>query len=285
MLAVSQGGEEDGAAIVLEIESGKPWQHWTLKKNENGSYCLAPKHASKKGLDLFRGNATPGAQIDLWKNKVGDPHLQWIIKPLAGTLSAVAGGACRRHQRAAMIPPKIKERARCQKASCRNSRSRAAQFQGPCEMLTVFLCPPQYKGGKPACVYVQTDGFHSEEQKLLETLIASKEMPVAIGVFVEPGNLPATVEKTLGRRNRCFEYDGLGDNNVRFLVDELLPFVAKQFDLKLSTSGNDRCIVGKSSGADHDLSMRRGNGRTPLAAFMPTAAASSRFVEVMSCPR
>ncbi len=40
----------------------------------------------------------------------------------------------------------------------------------------------------------------------------------------------------------------MGDNNVRFLVDELLPFVAKQFDLKLSTSGNDRCIAGGSSG-------------------------------------
>ena len=53
---------------------------------------------------------------------------------------------------------------------------------------------------------------------------------------------------TLGRRNRCFEYDGLGDNNVRFLVEELLPDVAKRFDLKLSTSGNDRCIAGVSSG-------------------------------------
>ena len=73
-------------------------------------------------------------------------------------------------------------------------------------------------------------------------------MPVTIGVFVRPGDLPATVKNTMGRRNRCFEYDGMGDNNVRFLVEELLPFVAKEFDLKLSTSGNDRCIAGGSSG-------------------------------------
>ena len=58
---------------------------------------------------------------------------------------------------------------------------------------------------------------------------------MTIGVFVRPGDLPATVKNTLGRRNRCFEYDGMGDNNVRFLVEELLPFVAKKFDLKLST--------------------------------------------------
>ncbi|MDB6137254.1 MAG: gluconolactonase, partial [Verrucomicrobiaceae bacterium] len=56
------------------------------------------------------------------------------------------------------------------------------------------------------------------------------------------------VKGTIGRRNRCFEYDGVGDNNVRFLVDELLPFVAKELDLKLSASGNDRCISGGSSG-------------------------------------
>jgi len=35
---------------------------------------------------------------------------------------------------------------------------------------------------------------------------------------------------TLDRRNRDFEYDGVSDNNVRFLVDELLPFVAKEFN-------------------------------------------------------
>jgi gluconolactonase len=31
-------------------------------------------------------------------------------------------------------------------------------------------------------------------------------------------------------------------------VEEILPFVAKQYDLKLSTNGNDRCIAGCSSG-------------------------------------
>lgn len=53
---------------------------------------------------------------------------------------------------------------------------------------------------------------------------------------------------TLGRRNRDFEYDGVSSNNVRFLVDELLPFIAKEYQLNLSTDGNDRCISGGSSG-------------------------------------
>ena len=113
--------------------------------------------------------------------------------------------------------------------------------------VTVFI-PAQYDGSKPACVYVKTDGYNPREKSLLETLIAAKEMPVTVGVFVRPGDLPAPVKGTIGRRNRCFEYDGVGDDNVRFLVDELLPDVAKRFDLKLSTGGNDRCIAGGSSG-------------------------------------
>jgi hypothetical protein len=42
--------------------------------------------------------------------------------------------------------------------------------------------------------------------------------------------------------------DGISDNNVRFFDEELLPFVAKQYQLNLSTSGNDRCTAGASSG-------------------------------------
>jgi len=82
----------------------------------------------------------------------------------------------------------------------------------------------------------------------METMIATKEMPVTVGVFVRPGDLPAPMKGTIGRRNRDLEYDGVDDKNVRFLVDELLPFVAKEYNLKLSTSGNDRCMSGGSSG-------------------------------------
>ena len=120
-------------------------------------------------------------------------------------------------------------------------------FPGTVRDVTVFI-PAQYDGAKPACVYVKTDGFNPREKTLLETMIATKEMPVTVGVFVKPGSLPAPMKGTLDRRNRCFEYDGVSDNNVRFLIEELLPFVAKEYQLNLSTDGNDRCISGGSSG-------------------------------------
>ncbi len=125
--------------------------------------------------------------------------------------------------------------------------TQSAVFPGTVRDVTVFI-PAQYDGSKPACVYVKTDGYNPREKALMETMIATKEMPVTIGVFVRPGEVPAPMKGTLGRRNRDFEYDGVSDNNVRFLVEELLPHVAKELNLKLSTDGNDRCMSGGSSG-------------------------------------
>jgi enterochelin esterase-like enzyme/sugar lactone lactonase YvrE len=246
VLAAAKGGKETGTAIVLETDSGKPWQEWTLKKNDNGSYCLVPRHEPEKGLDHQGGKPVAGAKIDLWTNNAGDQHLQWIVKPLAGTLAAVAPGTGESPP-STYVAPIIKPEE-VLKGELKNfTFSSSKIFPGTVRQVTVFI-PAQYDGSKPACVYVKTDGFNPKEQSLLETLIATKEMPVTIGVFVRPGDLPAPMEKTLGRRNRCLEYDGVGDDNVRFLIDELLPFVAKEYKLKLSSSGNDRCIAGGSSG-------------------------------------
>jgi enterochelin esterase-like enzyme/sugar lactone lactonase YvrE len=120
-------------------------------------------------------------------------------------------------------------------------------FPGTVRDVTVFI-PAQYDGKQPACVYVKTDGFNPKEKAMMELMIAAKEMPVTVGVFVRPGTLPAPMKGTLDRRNRCFEYDGISDNNVRFFTEELLPFVAQEYQLNLSTDGNDRCIAGGSSG-------------------------------------
>jgi enterochelin esterase-like enzyme/sugar lactone lactonase YvrE len=125
--------------------------------------------------------------------------------------------------------------------------SQSRIFPGTRRSGAVFI-PAQYDAARPACVYVRQDGYNPAEKGMLESLIASGDMPVTVGVFVSSGEMPATVPGTMGRRNRCFEYDAVSDAYVRFLVEELLPFVAKQFELNLSTSGNDRSIAGGSSG-------------------------------------
>lgn len=114
--------------------------------------------------------------------------------------------------------------------------------------------PKQYDPDKPACVYVNQDGIQYNAPQVFDELIAKKEMPVTIGVFVMHGRVPAANENALDRFNRSFEYDGLGDGYARFILDELLPDVEKKTTsdgrrILLSKSGNDRCIGGASSGA------------------------------------
>jgi sugar lactone lactonase YvrE/enterochelin esterase-like enzyme len=115
--------------------------------------------------------------------------------------------------------------------------------------------PAQYTPDKPACVYVNQDGIQWEAPTVFDNLIHKKEMPVTIGIFVMHGRVTAaSADTALDRFNRSYEYDGLGDNYVRFLLEELLPDVEtkKSSDgrpIRLSRNGSDRAIGGASSGA------------------------------------
>jgi enterochelin esterase-like enzyme len=132
-------------------------------------------------------------------------------------------------------------------ASFRFSESKI--YPGTQREVTVYI-PEQINSHIPACVYVQQDGYNPEQKLnlVLDTLIARREIPVTVGVFVTPGYLPSTNKNTAGRPNRCLEYDGLGGHYARFLLDEILPKVAQLYNLTLTKNGNDRCVGGRSSG-------------------------------------
>lgn len=113
--------------------------------------------------------------------------------------------------------------------------------------------PAQYTGAEPAAVMIFQDGggFVSPKGRwqahvVFDNLIHRKEMPVTIGIFVNPGVLPARNDQQQPRYNRSFEYDALGDRYARFLIEELLPEVAKQY--KLTNDPNLRGVAGSSSG-------------------------------------
>lgn len=132
--------------------------------------------------------------------------------------------------------------------------SKSRIFPGTVRDVWVYV-PVQYQPDKPACVHINQDGIQWQAPVVFDNLIAKKEMPVTIGVFVMHGRVPAIDgSKALDRYNRSVEYDGLGDAYARFLIEELLPKVEtmKTADgraIRLSKSGNDRCIAGSSSGA------------------------------------
>ncbi|QMW03601.1 SMP-30/gluconolactonase/LRE family protein [Spirosoma foliorum] len=127
-------------------------------------------------------------------------------------------------------------------------------FPGTWREYWVYI-PAQYQPSQSACVYINQDGIQWQAPAVFDNLIHKKEMPVTIGVFVMHGRVKADNPDTaLDRFNRSFEYDGLGDNYARFLLEELLPDVEtrKTSDgraIHLSHNGNDRAIGGSSSGA------------------------------------
>lgn len=114
--------------------------------------------------------------------------------------------------------------------------------------------PKQYDGSKPACLMVFQDGQGCISEKgewrvpiVFDNLIAKKDMPVTIGVFINPGNNPAAKSKQK-YSNRSPEYDTVSDTYSKFLLEEVLPEVKKRYELKITDDPEGRAIAGGSSG-------------------------------------
>jgi len=104
-------------------------------------------------------------------------------------------------------------------------------------------------------VHVEGAGYvkSMEKQKaqhrvpvVFDNLIHKKEMPVTVGVFINPGTFPPTAAGAKARSNRSFEYDTLSDQYAKFLEKEILPEVEKTVKLRSDAAG--RAICGISSG-------------------------------------
>ena len=112
--------------------------------------------------------------------------------------------------------------------------------------------PQQYTGDEPACLLVCMDGILYDATTVMDNLIATGEMPITIGVFVNPG-VVYDEDREVVRYNRCKEFDSTDDNFVSFLESEVLARVEGMATkggkvVKLSKDANDRAITGASSG-------------------------------------
>jgi enterochelin esterase-like enzyme len=119
--------------------------------------------------------------------------------------------------------------------------------------------PSQYDPSIPASLMIFNDGqaFMAPEgdaraQNVMDNLIYRREIPVMIGVFINPGRRPDQPEPTprdWGDRNtnRPTEYNSLDDRYPRVIVDELLPVVYKEYNI--SKDPERHGIGGASSGA------------------------------------
>ena len=112
--------------------------------------------------------------------------------------------------------------------------------------------PQQYDGITPACLLVCMDGILYDATTVMDNLIASGEMPVTVGVFVNPGVVYDEAGEVV-RYNRCKEFDSTDEHFATFIETEILPKVEGMKTesgktITLSQDANDRAITGASSG-------------------------------------
>jgi gluconolactonase len=112
--------------------------------------------------------------------------------------------------------------------------------------------PAGYNASKPApfMIFLDGSGFLGNSVRVpvvFDNLIAKHELPPLIGIFVDPGVLPTFSGQTQNRYERVFEYDSLSNRYSRFLLEELVPEVARKYNL--SKNPDDHAISGVSTGA------------------------------------
>ncbi len=133
---------------------------------------------------------------------------------------------------------------------------RSTVFPDTVRRYSVYV-PAQYDGNQPAAVMVFQDGHTYVDPNgqfratvVLDNLIHAGEMPVTIGIFIDPGHKKKELPEKRGWQpapeNRSFEYDTLSDQYARFILEEMLPEVGKSY--KLTDNPDLRGICGISSG-------------------------------------
>jgi enterochelin esterase-like enzyme len=126
-------------------------------------------------------------------------------------------------------------------------------FDGTIRNYWVYV-PAQYDGKTPACVMVFQDGHAYVGERgqfrvpiVFDNLIHKKQIPVTVGIFINPGHKSDRTPRDPWRsNNRSFEYDSMTDRYAKFLITEILPEVGKT--VKLSDDPDKRAICGISSG-------------------------------------
>lgn len=114
--------------------------------------------------------------------------------------------------------------------------------------------PAAYDPAQPAGLVVFQDGWWYLDPDgdvrgaiVLDNLVHHGDIPVTIGVFVDPGVFE-DVEDPDQRKNRNAEYDAFDARYGEFLVEEILPEVRRRF--AVSDDPERWTVVGGSSGGN-----------------------------------
>src|SRR5258708_8280550 len=111
--------------------------------------------------------------------------------------------------------------------------------------------PAQYDPGRPiaSMIFLDGSGYAGDAVRVpvvLDNLIARRDLPPMVAIFLDPGVMPALSDSAQNRYERIFEYDSLSPRFANFLIDELIPEVGRTYNL--SPDPNDHGIAGLSTG-------------------------------------
>jgi enterochelin esterase family protein len=117
----------------------------------------------------------------------------------------------------------------------------------PYERVVNVYVPAQYKSGTPVPFIVVQDGnsprYRDALPPMLDDLIDEKRVPVMIAVMVHNGGSDGFGSQ------RGLEYDTVSDRYTMFIETEVLPRVAKEYNITFTTDPEGRATMGGSSGA------------------------------------
>ena len=123
----------------------------------------------------------------------------------------------------------------------------------PYERKVAVYIPHQYVPGTSAPFIIIQDGIDMHYREwmpvALDNMIADHKLPVMIAIMINSGGGDAQGSE------RGLEYDTVSDRYVNFVEMEVLPKIARDYNVKFTTDPDGRATMGGSSGASCAFTM------------------------------
>ena len=106
---------------------------------------------------------------------------------------------------------------------------------------------PENESG-PFGVFVSHDGLNEPQAEAMLTLAEAGEAPFCAVIGISPGKMETTLKGGFSRNMRFSDYDFFDSGYMDFVVDELIPYLTREYELSLSDNPDMHMITGGSSG-------------------------------------
>ena len=117
-------------------------------------------------------------------------------------------------------------------------------LKGAYQRKVAVYIPKQYVAGAEAPFIVAQDGmgYRNTLPRILDNMIADRRLPIMIAILINSGGGDGQGSE------RGLEYDTVSEKYATFIETEVLPRIAKDYNVKFTTDPEGRAAMGGSSG-------------------------------------